>query len=60
MENTLRIFKIIDQNYEEFWLTEEEITTVYTEFGRLIEATQYDLTNPLNITDQVNGDYFDE
>ncbi len=54
---TERIYRVIDDTNEEYWVADPN--TIYESFGKVLEVTQYDLMNPLDITDQMNGNYFD-
>ena len=53
-----RVYKVTDDTYEVYWV--DDRSTIYETFGRVIEVVQYDLMNPLDCTDQMNGDYFDQ
>lgn len=50
-----RVYKIVDKDGDVYWVDDPyEITS---SFGTVVEVTQYDLMNPLDITSQINGDY---
>jgi hypothetical protein len=51
---------LIEQGAKEYLIGEEEFASCYQIFGRIDRATQYDLTNPLDVTAQANGDYWDQ
>lgn len=56
----MRIYEVTDKSLQKYYLDETEIHEAYANFGRLVQVVQYDLVNYLDITDQINGDYFDE
>jgi len=58
MKMSERVYKVTDDMYEIYWV--DEPSTIYETFGRVIEVIQYDVMNPLDVTDQINGDYFDQ
>lgn len=53
-----RVYRVTDETDEEYWV--EDPHTIYETFGRVLEVVQFDLMNPLDITDQINGDYWDQ
>lgn len=53
-----RVYKVTDDTYDVYWV--DDPSTIYESFGRVVEVIQYDLMNPLDVTDQMNGDYFDQ
>ena len=53
-----RVYRVVDDHNDVYWV--EDASTIYESFGRVLEVTQFDLMNPLDVTDQMNGDYFDQ
>ena len=53
-----RVYRVTDETDEEYWVGDPH--TIYETFGRVLEVVQFDLMNPLDITDQINGDYWDQ
>lgn len=35
----------------------DDATTIVDSFGKVLEVTQFDLSNPVDVTDLVNGGY---
>lgn len=53
-----RVYRVTDDQNDVYWV--DDPNTIYDSFGRVLEVIQYDLMNPLDVTDQANGDYFDQ
>ena len=53
-----RIYRVVDDRSDVYWVDDPH--SIYESFGRVLEVTQFDLMNPLDVTDQMNGDYFDQ
>ncbi len=50
-----RVYKIIDDHNDTYWV--DDATTIVDSFGKVLEVTQFDLSNPVDVTDLVNGGY---
>jgi hypothetical protein len=50
-----RVYKVTDKDSDVYWL--DDPADITSSFGTVVEVTQYDLMNPLDITAQINGDY---
>jgi predicted transcriptional regulator len=53
-----RIFKVVDKDGDVYWT--DDAAEIIPSFGRVVSVIQYELMDELDITDQVNGDYFDQ
>lgn len=53
-----RIFKVVDKDGDVYWIY--DVREIIPSFGRVVSVIQYELMDELDITDQVNGDYFDQ
>lgn len=53
-----RVYRVTDDQNDVYWVG--DANTIYDSFGRVLEVIQYDLMNSLDVTDQANGDYFDQ
>jgi len=53
-----RVFKIVDKSGDIYWT--DDVAEIIPSFGRVVSVIQYELMDELDITDQVNGDYFDQ
>lgn len=54
----MRVYKV-ETDGEIYWVDEESFNYIYEQFGRVDSVIQYDLSNPLDVTAQANGDYFE-
>lgn len=50
-----KVYKIITADNEVFWTDTKE--DILNGFGTCVEITEYDLMNPVDITDEVNNEY---
>jgi hypothetical protein len=56
---TVYVYKVLLLESEEvYWL--DDPSDIVPSFGRVIEVTRYCLTNPTDLTDEVNGEYLRE
>ena len=53
-----RVFKIEDAHGDIYWV--DDAAEIIPSFGRVVSVKQYELMDELDITDQVNGDYWDQ
>ena len=53
-----RVFKIVDTHGDIYWV--DDAAEIIPSFGRVVSVIQYELMDELDITDQINGDYFDQ
>ena len=50
-----RVYKVTDDTYDVYWV--DDPSTIYDSFGKVVEVVQYELMDPVDITDQLNGKY---
>lgn len=50
-----RVYKVTDKDGDVYWV--DDPYGIIASFGTVVEVTQYDLMNPVDITAQINGDY---
>lgn len=50
-----RVYRVVDDNNDIYWV--DDATTIVSGFGKVLEVTKFDLSNPLDVTDLVNGGY---
>jgi hypothetical protein len=50
------VFRVVDDMYEIYLV--EDATEILSTFGKVHEVTRYRLSDPVDITDQVNGNYY--
>lgn len=55
---TEHVFKVVDESYDVYWV--DDARDIKSMFGSVIEVTKYQLVDPVDITDSVNGDYLRE
>lgn len=55
----MRVFRI-EQGENEYWISEQDFATCYAQFGRVDRVTQFNVVEPLDVTAQANGDYWDQ
>jgi len=51
-------YKVVDDLYEVFWV--DDVSDIKNMFGTVLEVTRYRLVDPVDVTDDVNGDYWHE
>jgi hypothetical protein len=49
-------YKVLTEDEEEYWVSDPYSIT--SSFGTVLEVTKYRVTNPEDITDAINGDYY--
>lgn len=50
------VYKVITSDYEVWWVDAPE--TILQSFGTVSEVTKYELRDPVDVTDEINGDYY--
>lgn len=53
-----RVYKVVDKDGDTYWT--DDATDIIPSFGRVVSVKQYELMDELDITDQINGDYWDQ
>lgn len=50
-----KIYKVTDDTDEIYYV--DDPSSILDTFGKVFEVIEYDLMNPKDITDDINGDY---
>jgi hypothetical protein len=53
-----RVF-LVEKNDKQYWISENDFESCYDQFGRVDCVTQFNVVEPLDVTAQANGDYWD-
>jgi hypothetical protein len=50
------VYKVLTEDVEEYWVSDPY--GIISSFGTVVQVTKYLVTNPEDITDAINGEYY--
>lgn len=52
------VYRVVDSDDEIYWVQDPH--SIRSSFGTVLEVTKFQLVEPRDITDEVNGDYLQD